>query len=121
MDEVESILQQMTFYDPNAITVQRKDIYSNVQNKIPFSVINLARQANFEFYNRACITIPMRNGYAAAELTTKGISTASLSCGGYNFYTYQECIPLPALDNCREVLVNVVKDSYNFDFGNDFV
>ena len=120
MDELEFILQKMPFYNKDGVTVKRTDLYNNVKSKIPYSVIGLATKGNFDLYNRGCITLPMNNGYAAAALTNKGVPTVSLSCGGYNFYTYKECIPLPALDNCREVLVNIVKESYTYDFNDDF-
>lgn len=120
IDEITETLKKMDFYTPDTIDIQRKDIYSNVRNKIPTSMIMLATQSNRDLYDRGCNVIPIKNGYAAADLTTKGIPTISLSCGGYNFYTYQECIPIPALDNCREVLVNIVKNSYDFNFGSDF-
>jgi len=121
MDTLENTLQRMPFYIKDMITVKRTDLYNNVRSKIPYSVIDLAIKSNTDLYNRGCITIPISNGYAAAELTNKGIPTVSISCGGYNFYTYHDCIPLPALDNCRDVLVNIVKNSYTYDFNDDFV
>lgn len=121
MDTIEETLQRMDFYNPDTVTVSRKDLYSNAKSKIPASMINLANLAVFDKYSRGCVTTPIRNGYAAADLTNKGIPAVSLSCGGYNYYTYQECIPLPALDNCMDVLVNIVVDSYDFDFGYDFL
>lgn len=120
IERIINILQRMYFYNPTYISYSTKDIYSNVRNSIPLSMIRLAIQGVYDVYVRGCMTTPISNGYTAAGLTIKGVPTVSISCGGYNYFTYSECIPIPALDHCRDTLIKIVEESFSFDFGTDF-
>lgn len=114
------VLQSQSFYDEYMISYKVVEVYSNIKNNIPDSVKDLAIKANYDKYLRGVVSPIINHGYACSELTKKGIPMISISAGGYNAYTPHECIPIPSLDNCLEVLVNIILNSWDMDFSNDY-
>lgn len=115
-----TLLYKSKGYTENYVFLTQTAKHYNVREKIPQSQIDLAIAANYQHYARATSSTPIKNGYSAATLTDLGIPAITISSGGYNFYTYRECIPVPALDDIRDVLVQIVSLAYSKDFRDDF-
>ena len=92
------------------------NVLNNERTNIPTWVYDLAKSANYEVYARGVINTPIDGCYEPIKLTSLCIPSIVLSSGGYNFRTNHECIPLPALNICRDVLINIVKKAFT-DYG----
>ena len=114
------ILQSQIFYDASMVSYTITDVYSNIKSHIPNSVRDLAIQSMYDQYFRGVISPIINHGYSCSELTRKGVPMISISSGYYNAYTPQECIPIPSLDNCFEILKNIIKNSWTMDFSGDY-
>lgn len=120
VNRIIKILQTQNFYNTNTVSYTVVDKYANIRTHIPTSMRSLAIQSSYDLYLRGVVATPIHHGYVCAQMTAKGVPTLALSSGGYNYYSPNECIPIPSLDNCLTVLVNIIKNSWTMDFSSDF-
>ena len=53
--------------------------------------------------------VPIRGGTDGAQLSFKGLPCPNLGTGGFNFHGPFECITVEKMDQCVEVLLNLVE------------
>lgn len=103
----------------NTVTYTNSKLSSNISSHIPQSMINLASDANKAIYNRTIVN-SILNTYGDASnvitLVSKGYPSIVLSNGVFNAYKPTECIPIPAMTRCRDVLINIIKLSSTHTF-----
>jgi di/tripeptidase len=121
VNRIKAVLGRMKSGTISTVSYTITKKFENVRTRIPKSMVGLAVQSIYDKYVLGTMTTPIHHGYTAAQLTLKGVPTVSLSCGAFNYYTPQECVPVPSLTNCFEVLVNIVKNSFSYNFGTDFL
>ena len=118
-DKIEAIirtLNNMTVFSPTSVTYINNRLYGNIQAKIPSSMLSLASQANYNVFNRAIIGTVLADATNVSKLISLGIPAIVLSNGVYNPFLETECIPIPSLERCRDVVVEIIKLSYDTSF-----
>ena len=99
-----------SFYGAGTVELEIKDSYFNMLEKIRphFHLIENARKATLA----AGLTPdenPIRGGTDGAQLSFKGLPCPNLGTGGFNFHGPFECITAEKMDQCVEVLLNLVE------------
>ena len=99
-----------SFYGEGTVELDIKDSYFNMLEKIRphFHLIENARKATLA----AGLTPdenPIRGGTDGAQLSFKGLPCPNLGTGGFNFHGPFECITVEKMDQCVEVLLNLVE------------
>lgn len=92
-------------YGPGTVTVEIKDSYCNMKEKLlPHPEIlqrarDAFRQAGVEPWES-----PIRGGTDGAQLSWRGLPCPNLSTGGYHFHSVHEYIPVSSLETMTRVL-----------------
>ena len=97
-------------YGEGTVELEINDSYFNMLEKIRphFHLIENARKATLA----AGLTPdenPIRGGTDGAQLSFKGLPCPNLGTGGFNFHGPFECITVEKMDQCVEVLLNLVE------------
>lgn len=116
IDAIIRTLNNITTFSPTSVTYINNRLYGNIQAKIPSSMISLASEANYNVFNRAIIGTVLADATNVSKLIALGIPSIVLSNGVYNPYLETECIPIPSLKCCRDVIVEIIKLSYDSSF-----
>lgn len=116
IDWIVRTLNNTSLFSPATVTYNNHKLYGNIQSKIPSSMLSLASEANYNIFNRAVIGTVINNATNVTTLVSKGIPSIVLSNGVYNPYTEHECIPIPSLTRCRDVVIEIIKLSYDASF-----
>jgi tripeptide aminopeptidase len=104
------IAQQMKETQNADITVEIKDQYYNMREKIePYpKIIEIACRAMMDCGVRPVIQ-PIRGGTDGARLSFMGLPCPNLFTGGLNFHSRHEFLPVNSLEKCKETIVNIIK------------
>lgn len=97
-------------YGLNRITVEIKDQYYNMKEKIEpvMFLIDKAKSA-MESLGVTPEIIPIRGGTDGARLSYEGLPTPNLCTGGYNFHGRFEFIPVESMETIVSILVKIVE------------
>ncbi len=96
-------------YGAGTVQVELKETYYNMREKIEphMHLIDTAKAA-FEKLGIPAVTVPIRGGTDGARLSFMGLPCPNLSTGGYQFHGVYEFIPVRALEQMPEVLLEIV-------------
>ena len=97
-------------YGPGTVTVQLKDTYYNMIEKIKphWHLIENARKA-IRAVGLEPVEEPVRGGTDGAMLSFKGLPCPNLGTGGFNFHGVCECITAEKMDQSVEILMELAK------------
>ncbi len=97
-------------YGPGTVTVQLKDTYYNMIEKIKphWHLIENARKA-IRAAGLEPVEEPVRGGTDGAMLSFKGLPCPNLGTGGFNFHGVCECITAEKMDQSVEILMELAK------------
>ena len=96
-------------YGEGTVTVEIKDSYRNMLEKIKphFHLVETARKAT-RMAGLEPEEVPVRGGTDGATLSWMGLPCPNLGTGGFNFHGPCECITAEKMDQCTEILLNLV-------------
>ncbi len=97
-------------YD-NAITLDIKDSYYNMREKIEehMHIVDIAKESMEQIGIKPDI-IPVRGGTDGSKLSFMGLPCPNLFAGGYNFHGIYEFIPESSLTKGMELVVQIVRN-----------
>ena len=97
-------------YGEGTVTVQLKDSYYNMKEKI-LPVMHVVERAKAAMAAAGMnpVTVPIRGGTDGARLSFEGLPCPNLCTGGENFHGRFEYIPVEDMERCVEMLKNIVK------------
>ncbi|MFC7356961.1 peptidase T [Jejudonia soesokkakensis] len=97
-------------YETEAITVEIKDQYFNMREKIEpvMHIVDIAEQAMKDADIEPIIK-PIRGGTDGSQLSFMGLPCPNIFAGGHNFHGRYEYVPVESMQKAIEVIVNIVK------------
>ncbi|HRS54017.1 MAG TPA: peptidase T [Bacteroidales bacterium] len=107
---IEEIVKIINLRYNNIISLQIKDQYYNMREKIEpvFHIIEIAKKA-MEEENIIPRIVPIRGGTDGARLSYMGLPCPNIFTGGHNFHGKMEFIPLESMLKATKVIINIVK------------
>jgi tripeptide aminopeptidase len=107
---VENIVRELTRKYKQDITLEMKDQYYNMTEKIESVnyIIEIAQNA-MRASDLKSKVIPIRGGTDGARLSFMGLPTPNIFTGGHNFHGRYEYIPIESMEKAVDVIVNIVK------------
>jgi len=107
---IEEIVKIINLRYNNIISLQIKDQYYNMKEKIEpvFHIIEIAKKA-MEEENIIPRIVPIRGGTDGARLSYMGLPCPNIFTGGHNFHGKMEFIPLESMLKATKVIINIVK------------
>lgn len=108
MQHVASCLNEQ--YGEGTVELVIKDSYANMIEQIRphFHLIENARLA-VKKVGLVPVECPIRGGTDGARLSYEGLPCPNLGTGGFNFHGPSECISVEKMDQCVEILLNLVE------------
>ena len=96
-------------YGEGTVELDIHDSYHNMLEKIQphFHLVENARKA-IRAAGLEPIETPVRGGTDGATLSSMGLPCPNLGTGGFNFHGPCECITAEKMDQCTEILLNLV-------------
>lgn len=97
-------------YDNEAITVEIKDQYFNMREKIEpvMHIVNIAEAAMKQAAIEPDIK-PIRGGTDGSQLSFMGLPCPNIFAGGHNFHGRYEYVPVESMQKAIEVIVNIAQ------------
>ena len=97
-------------YGAGTVVLDIKDSYANMIEQIRphFHLIDNARTA-IQKVGLQPVECPIRGGTDGARLSYMGLPCPNLGTGGFNFHGPCECITAEKMDQCVEILLNLVE------------
>lgn len=97
-------------YGENTITMELKDQYRNMKEKIEPSmhIVDTAFKA-MEAVGITPLVRPIRGGTDGATLSFMGLPTPNMFAGGENFHGKYEYIPTPSMEKAVEVILKIIE------------
>lgn len=101
-------------YGENRVTVEIKDSYKNMKEKVEpvMYIVDMAKKA-MESANVTPLVKPIRGGTDGARLSFMGLPTPNIFTGGENFHGKYEYIPVESMRKAVDVILNIVKENNN--------
>lgn len=101
-------------YGENRVTVEIKDSYKNMKEKVEpvMYIVDMAKKA-MESANVTPLVKPIRGGTDGARLSFMGLPTPNIFTGGENFHGKYEYIPVEYMRKAVDVILNIVKENNN--------
>lgn len=101
-------------YEENRVTVEIKDSYKNMKEKVEpvMYIVDMAKKA-MESANVTPLVKPIRGGTDGARLSFMGLPTPNIFTGGENFHGKYEYIPVESMRKAVDVILNIVKENNN--------
>ena len=101
-------------YGENRVTVEIKDSYKNMKEKVEpvMYIVDMAKKA-MESANVTPLVKPIRGGTDGARLSFMGLPTPNIFTGGENFHGKYEYIPVESMRKALDVILNIVKENNN--------
>lgn len=101
-------------YGGNRVTVEIKDSYKNMKEKVEpvMYIVDMAKKA-MESANVTPLVKPIRGGTDGARLSFMGLPTPNIFTGGENFHGKYEYIPVESMRKAVDVILNIVKENNN--------
>lgn len=96
-------------YGAGTVTLRVKDNYRNMieQIKPHYHLVETAQQA-IRMAGLEPKSVPVRGGTDGATLSWMGLPCPNLGTGGFNAHGCAECITVERMDQCVEVLLNII-------------
>ena len=97
-------------YKEGVVELEIQDSYANMieQIKPHFHLIERARTA-IKKVGLIPVECPIRGGTDGARLSYMGLPCPNLGTGGFNFHGPSECISAEKMEQCVEILLNIVE------------
>ena len=101
-------------YGENRVTVEIKDSYKNMKEKVEpvMYIVDMAKKA-MESANVTPLVKPIRGGTDGARLSFMCLPTPNIFTGGENFHGKYEYIPVESMRKAVDVILNIVKENNN--------
>lgn len=101
-------------YGENRVTVEIKDSYKNMKEKVEpvMYIVDMAKKS-MESANVTPLVKPIRGGTDGARLSFMGLPTPNIFTGGENFHGKYEYIPVESMRKAVDVILNIVKENNN--------
>ena len=101
-------------YGENRVTVEIKDSYKNMTEKVEpvMYIVDMVKKA-MESANVTPLVKPIRGGTDGARLSFMGLPTPNIFTGGENFHGKYEYIPVESMRKAVDVILNIVKENNN--------
>ena len=101
-------------YGENRVTVEVKDSYKNMKEKVEpvMYIVDMVKKA-MESANVTPLVKPIRGGTDGARLSFMGLPTPNIFTGGENFHGKYEYIPVESMRKAVDVILNIVKENNN--------
>lgn len=101
-------------YGENRVTVEIKDSYKNMKEKVEpvMYIVDMVKKA-MESANVTPLVKPIRGGTDGARLSFMGLPTPNIFTGGENFHGKYEYIPVESMRKAVDVILNIVKENNN--------
>ncbi|NLX61325.1 MAG: peptidase T [Tissierellia bacterium] len=114
-ETMEKIIEFLNYKYGNIITLDMKDSYYNMKEKIKenMEIIELAKKAMEEVGVKPIIS-PIRGGTDGARLSYMGLSCPNIFTGGHNFHGRYEYIPLSSMEKAVEVILKIIELNAKF-------
>ncbi|WP_068780183.1 peptidase T [Paenibacillus sp. GM2] len=109
--KMQSIADELkTKYGPERITLDLRDQYYNMREKIEpvIDIVNVAAEVMKELKIEPIIT-PIRGGTDGSQLSYMGLPTPNLFAGGENFHGKFEYISVNSMIKATEVIVGIIR------------
>ena len=97
-------------YEKEAITVEIKDQYFNMREKIEpvMHIVDIAEEA-MKKADVTPIIKPIRGGTDGSQLSYMGLPCPNIFAGGHNFHGRYEYVPVESMLKAIEVIVNIAQ------------
>lgn len=107
-DVVRRIVDELNKTYPNAVSVEIKDQYFNMREKIEpvFHIVEVAEKAMKELGITPIIK-PIRGGTDGSQLSFMGLPCPNIFAGGHNFHGKFEYVPVESLEKATQVIVKI--------------
>lgn len=108
--EIEHLVRKTNTEYPGCCTVEIKDQYYNMREKIEpvMHIIDYVKEAMFEAGVTPKVQ-PIRGGTDGAQLSFKGLPCPNIFAGGENFHGRFEYVPIQSMEKAVAVIVNICK------------
>ena len=109
-DVVRRIVDELNKTYPNAVSVEIKDQYFNMREKIEpvFHIVEVAEKAMKELGITPIIK-PIRGGTDGSQLSFMGLPCPNIFAGGHNFHGKFEYVPVESLEKATQVIVKIAE------------
>ncbi len=108
--EIEHLVRKTNMEYPGCCTVEIKDQYYNMREKIEpvMHIIEIAENAMRDAGIEPRVQ-PIRGGTDGAQLSFKGLPCPNIFAGGENFHGRFEFVPIQSMEKARDVIVNICR------------
>lgn len=99
-----------TQYDREAITIEIKDQYFNMREKVEpvMHIVDIAEKAMRELGIEPLIK-PIRGGTDGSQLSYMGLPCPNIFAGGHNFHGPYEFVPVESMMKATEVIIKIAE------------
>ncbi len=111
---VEDIVQNLNEIYGNCVTVEIKDQYYNMKEKVEpvLHIVEIAKEA-MESLQITPIIKPIRGGTDGSQLSYMGLPCPNIFAGGHNFHGKYEYIPVESMQKAVDVIVKICEITAN--------
>ncbi|MFJ1473736.1 peptidase T [Capnocytophaga cynodegmi] len=109
-ETVQQIVNKLNEEYANAVSVEIKDQYFNMREKIEpvFHIVEVAERAMKELGITPIIK-PIRGGTDGSQLSYMGLPCPNIFAGGHNFHGKFEYVPVQSLEKATQVIVKIAE------------
>lgn len=109
-ETVQQIVDELNKEYANAVSVEIKDQYFNMREKIEpvFHIVEVAERAMKELGITPIIK-PIRGGTDGSQLSYMGLPCPNIFAGGHNFHGKFEYVPVQSLEKATQVIVKIAE------------
>lgn len=109
-ETVQQIVNELNKEYTNAVSVEIKDQYFNMREKIEpvFHIVEVAERAMKELGINPIIK-PIRGGTDGSQLSYMGLPCPNIFAGGHNFHGKFEYVPVQSLEKATQVIVKIAE------------
>ena len=109
-NKINSIVDLLNEKYDNRITLDMKDQYYNMKEKIEpvMHIVDYAYRAMEELDIKPIVK-PIRGGTDGSKLSFMGLPCPNIFAGGMNFHGKYEFLPIPALEKASKVIVKIAE------------
>lgn len=100
-----------TTYGPSTATIELKDQYYNMREKVEpvMHIVDRAAEAMKEVGITPIIK-PIRGGTDGSQLSFKGLPCPNIFAGGHNFHGRFEYLPIQSMEKATQVIIHIIKN-----------
>ena len=100
-----------TTYGPGTATIELKDQYYNMREKVEpvMHIVDGAAEAMKEVGITPIIK-PIRGGTDGSQLSFKGLPCPNIFAGGHNFHGRFEYLPIQSMEKATQVIIHIIKN-----------